>query len=302
MSNQSATTTAVGFVQKDLQAVIQRVTEMRQQGILKMPADYSYENAMHSAWLTLQETTDKDKRPVLTTCSKISIQNSLLKMVTLGLSTMKKQCNFIARGNKLYCEPEYAGNIALAKRYGGLKKIKANPIFKDDIFEFHIDGVTGRKTVIKHEQKLESLGSKELRGAYAIFELEDGSVDTEIMSIMQIRDAWNQGDMKGNSPAHKNFPDQMACKTVINRACKLIIRSSNDEAVMSEFDEASDPVYDTVSEEIRKNANAEEISFEEIHEPPRHTMDFTANAETDEVEIQIAETVYEEPVTNGPGF
>ena len=89
--------------------------------------------------------------------------------------------------------------------------------------------------------------------------MNDGKIDVEIMNIVQIRDAWNQGATKGASPAHKNFPDQMAIKTVINRACKLIIRGSDDSALFSNDDETN-----VVDREIAENANVETISFEDV--------------------------------------
>jgi hypothetical protein len=104
-------------------------------------------------------------------------------MVVWGLSPLKKQCDFIMYGNTLDCTPEYTGNIVLAKRYGKLKDINAIAIFKDDIFEFKVDTKTGRKIVTKHEQTLASIGSKELQGAYAVYELMDGTINTEIMKL-----------------------------------------------------------------------------------------------------------------------
>lgn len=109
---------------------------------------------------------------------------------------------------------------------------------------------------------MESFGTKDLKGAYAICEMEDGTFDVEIMNMIQIRDAWNQGPMKGNSPAHKNFPDQMACKTVINRACKLLIRSSDDSVLMLDDDnDTKDITAESVKTEIKANANKTEIGI-----------------------------------------
>ena len=36
--------------------------------------------------------------------------------------------------------------------------------------------------------------------------MEDGTKYSEVMTMEQVRDAWNQGATKGQSPAHKNFP------------------------------------------------------------------------------------------------
>ena len=69
------------------------------------------------------------------------------------------------------------------------------------------------------------------------------------MNMEQIRQAWKQGATKGESPAHKNFPDQMAIKTVIGRALKIKIGSSDDSELLKD-----NPVSAEVKEEISQNA------------------------------------------------
>src|SRR5690606_1200104 len=146
--------------------VLNRINTFVEAGELVLPKDYSPANALKAAWLILQETQVSNKPPVLVSCSQESIANSLLKMVVWGLSPLKKQGDFIPYAGKLDFVPEYTGNIVLAKRYGGLAENPvANAIYKGDVFEFTIDPATGRKTVTKHEQKLENLGG-EVVGAY----------------------------------------------------------------------------------------------------------------------------------------
>src|SRR5690606_2745510 len=119
-------------------------------------------------------------------CSRESIANALLKMVVWGLSPLKKQCSFIMYGKSLDCAIEYTGNIVLAKRYGNLKSIKANSMFEGDEFAFEVLA-DGSKRIIQHVQTLDSIGSKVVKGAYAVFEMNDGRIDTEIMNMSQIR-------------------------------------------------------------------------------------------------------------------
>lgn len=241
--------------------VMQKIQLFQSAGELKLPQDYSPENAIKGAFLLLSEQTDKSGKSVLHACSKESISMALLKMVTEGLNPLKKQGSFVAYANKLEWVREYFGNIALAKRYG-LKSITAQAIFDGDDFEFEVK--EGVKTITKHEQKLENLGSLNILGAYAIYELEDGTKNTEIMNIKQIHNSWNQGYAKGGSPAHNNFPDQMAIKTVVNRACKIIINSSNDSNLMAdEFETKTiDIVAEEVKNDIKTKANKETIDID----------------------------------------
>lgn len=285
-NTQQTTPQPIEKIKKDISMqVLDKIEAFKQAGELRIPEGYSPENALKAAYLILVETTNKDNKPALEHCTKESIANALLKMVVWGLSPLKKQCDFIMYGNKLDCSIEYTGNIVLAKRYGGMKSIKAQAILEGDDFQFEIDPETARKRVIKHNQNLKSLGSKNVLGAYAVIEMEDGTRDTEIMNIVQIKDAWNQGAMRGNSPAHKNFPDQMAIKTVINRACKLLIRGSDDSILYNEEEKVIDTTSEDVTHEINKNAN-------------RNPLDFAEDVTVEEVKTEQAKEVSEEKTQN----
>lgn len=262
-------------------SVTNRIAQFQATGELKLPDNYAPENAIKSAFLIISELKDKNGQSALAVCSKESVSKALLKMVTEGLNPLKRQGSFIIYGGQLQWQREYAGNVALAKRYG-LKDITAAAIFEGDVFEFEVKN--GVKTVIKHEQSLANLGSLNILGAYAICEMQNGKTFTEIMNFQQIQKSWLQGYAKGSSGAHKNFPDQMAIKTVINRACKLIINTSDDSNLMSdEFDEpiTVDTVAEEVHSEIKQNANKEELGFDQpkASTPPLQTIPIENNIE-----------------------
>lgn len=257
--------TQVAEIKKDISSqVLAKVDSFQKSGELVLPKDYVVENALKSAYIILSDP----KNNLLEKCDKSSVAEALLKMVVYGVSPIKKQCYFIPYGQKLECSVSYAGNIAIAKRYGNLKSIKANAIFEGDTFEFEVDATTGRRKITKHSQTLESIGNPILKGAYAVYELNNGITDVEIMNIKQIQAAWGQGGSKGNSPAHKNFGDQMAVKTVINRACKLLISSSDDSILYDPLEENEyvDTAKGNVQQEIKDNANNETIGFDNIEE------------------------------------
>jgi len=246
--------------------VLTRVNAFQKNGELTIPKDYSPENALKSAYLILSDLKDKNQKPILEVCSKKSIANSLLKMVVEGLSPMKKQCYFIPYGTELTLIRSYQGAVALAKRVSNLIDVVPNVIYQDDVFEFGIDLETGRRKVLKHEQKLSNIDNKKIVGAYCYLLKSDGKNEIEVMTIDEIRNSWNQGQTKGNSMAHQNFTQEMAKKTVINRACKNIINSSTDALLIGEDEEKTevenieqnfeDVRHEIVQEEIK------EISFD----------------------------------------
>lgn len=259
----AAPNTQVSILEKNIaDSTLARVQQMQENNELQLPKDYSAANALKSAWLIMAD------KPELLQCDKASIAYALLNMVTQGLNPAKRQCSFIKYGNKLVMQREYQGSIALAKRYG-LKSVIANAIFKGEDFAYEVDGETGKKKISKHVSSFDSLGT-EVIGAYAIITMTDGSKNVEVMNMKQIQAAWAMGATRGTSPAHKNFPDQMACKTVIGRALKSIINSSDDASLFEDdpITETETPVTAAVKYEITEKGNgangAEPIGFDEV--------------------------------------
>lgn len=257
-------TTAVAKIKKDISAsVLSKVNAFQESGELNLPKNYSPENALKSAYLILSETLDRNKKPVLESCSQESIANSLLKMVVYGLSPIKQQVYFVPYGGKLECTVAYTGNIAMAKRYAGLVDIKANLIMQGDEFEFAINKDTGRKEIVKHNQTLESIGAKTILGAYAIYSTKDGQTDVDIMNWDQITTSWAQGASNGASPAHKKFPGEMGKRTVINRAIKILLRSSDDAILYDGTEkEEIDVTKEDVKHKIKTEANNQIIDID----------------------------------------
>ena len=259
-------------VQKDVvDSVLAKINTFEESGELKLPANYSAPNALKSAWLILQDAVDKNNQPVLVSCTRESIANALLSMVVQGLSPVKNQCYFIPYGKELQLQRSYLGTLAVAKRVGGVKTAVANCIYEGDKFVYSIDPETGLKKIVEHTQDLENLDADKVKGAYAILTTEDGRTIVEIMNMGQIRKAWMQGSMKGGSPAHKNFGDEMAKKSVLGRACKMLIGISDDADLYDEQDvETMDNVAGQRNANIANDANKkavkdiEDASFVEV--------------------------------------
>lgn len=208
--------------------VTSRVTQLVETGQLDLPQDYSYKNAIRAAMLILVDATGKNDTPVLQYCTPQSIGNALYRMVTSGLSPAKNQGYFLPYGNKLVWQPSYLGNIVIAKRTSGLVEINAQVIYEGDEFEYEVDKNTGKKKLIKHVQKFEHIDMNNIKGGYGIAVFEDGSSDLEVMTMFQVRMAWEQGPQKGQSDAHKKFTDQMVKKTIKSRMAKAIAGASDD--------------------------------------------------------------------------
>lgn len=286
MATKNEATTAVAPIEKNVcDRVLNRVNTLEKAGELRIPANYSPENALKGAFLHLQEQKTKDGKSVLEVCSEISIANSLMKMVVQGLSVIKNQCYFIPYGNQLNFQRSVFGTQALAERVSNVKSV-GQVIYEGDEFEFSIDIQSGLKKLVKHVQKLENISNQKIKGAYcSVINIETKEVFIDVMTFEEIKQSWMQGQMKGNGSTHLNFTQEMCKKTVINRALKPLINSSSDANLYMGEDETP-----TAEQEVK--TTIETTAKEIVHDP----FSSIPNAEietTDKEEIKESNTLFE---------
>jgi len=260
--------------------VTSRIRSLIESRELQLPPDYSAENALKAAWLTLQSVTDKNRKPALTVCTKDSIANSLLDMVVQALNPVKKQCYFIVYGDKLNCQRSYFGDMALTKRVLPKSEIYYGVVYEGDEFEYQID--RGKRRITKHNQKVENVKPDKIVATYCIIEPgDDQPAHTEIMTWAQIQQSWKKSPQyktDGSGTPHHEFPDQMALRTVIRRACKTVINSSTDDyLLLHHMNRSDDYVEDAMDAEVAEHANAEtiDIEAEEVTAEPETAQEAT---------------------------
>lgn len=280
--------------------VLNRVKELQKENNLQCPANYSYQNALKSAWLILQETVDRDKKPVLSTCTQMSVMNCLLNMVVQGLSPAKKQCYFIAYGKQLQLMRSYMGTVAVTKRLNAVSDVKAYIIYDGDEFETEYNFKTATLEITKFNPKFENIDNTKIKGAFAVVLGPDGPIYTEIMNIAQIKMAWSKSRTGGQ--VHKDFAEEMAKKTVINRACKMFANTSDDSDILIEAFNKSDVDIETkdinAEDEIKEKANSKEIDIEGNEDIGKNIQD----AEIIEDEKTPEKEKEDIKITNGPDF
>ncbi|HLR58874.1 MAG TPA: RecT family recombinase [Pseudogracilibacillus sp.] len=267
MTNQS-----VAVIQRDITDDVSSKIEELQEGGLVIPENYNYANALKSAFFALENVKDRQQRPALQVCSKSSIANTLLDMVTQGLSPAKTQCYFIVYGDQLQLNRSYFGTQAVLKRLSKVKDIWANVIFDGDVFDYEIDG--GREKLVKHETNFLNRDNPIL-GAYAVVKTSEDEEILTVMTMKEITASWSQAKTKN---VQNKFPQEMAKRTVINRAAKAFINTSHDDDNLiqainnSTADEYENERRDITPEEnqahIEENANQEII---DIDDSPKET-------------------------------
>ena len=210
-------------------AVAERLDTLKDEG-LALPAHYNAQNALKAAYLRLQTVKDRQGRPALTVCTEPSIANALLDMAIQGLSPAKNQCYFIVYENELQMQRSYFGTIAALKRLDSIEDIDAQVIHQGDEFEIGADE-TGHIIVTKFKPSFANL-DKPIKGAFAFIKLTNGRTAYTVMTKAQIDTSWAQSRNRQNN-VQKKFSDEMAKRTVLNRAAKMFINTSDDSDLLT---------------------------------------------------------------------
>jgi len=234
MTNQ---TPAVKTENPELKAKGLSIAEYAQKDIEKLvnnndvilPEDYSVGNAIQAAYLKLLTVKDTKGDYAMKTCNPTSITNSVRAMLIQGLSVDKNQGYFIAYGDQLSFQRSYFGTLAVAKRFTNVVDLETQVIVEGD--EVTVEIINGEMRVTNHKIKNffdRTITKDNIKGAYCIVKLKGGFEKWEVMNREQIMAAWKKSKNTAQT-VHGEFPDQMAKRTVINRALKLIINSSSDK-------------------------------------------------------------------------
>ena len=259
--------------------VIARINSLCEVGFT-MPKDYQFVNAIKMSMLKLQDLKDKNGRPALQVCTPASVSTALFQMATKGLNAALGQAYLLVRGDQLCLQESYFGKVLMVKRI--YPHWNPNPVVirEGDVFEYSIDPATGKKFVVKHEQKLENM-DKDFVGGYLY--LPTG--DLYIMTKKQILTAWSKSSSREQA-THKAFSEKMVGKTLVNSGCNMIINSTPEyqismdeetnmiENKLPDYEEAEDQTYTSKTtdfeevEEVDEAKVAEPVKVEEVVEEP----------------------------------
>lgn len=290
--------TATSEEREWVDSTLVKIEKLEAAGQLHLPKNYSAANALRSAWLAIQDVKNIDKRPALEVCTKSSICNAMLDTVIQGLNPGKNQVYYIVYGDKLQATRSYLGTMTVAKRQEEFLDIEADVVRKGDTFQ--ISKSHGNWVIEKHESAFENIDS-EIIGAYCIITRKDGSQYTDVMTIKQIQTSWSKAK---TNKVQQDFPDQMAKRTVINRACKYFICTSDDSDLVMEsfvqsgdyFENSSIPTLGT-----KDNNGLAELNAEFARDVPSKLADTSKVVDIPVEEIKSCEEKEEEvtPDDNG---
>ena len=244
------------LLQKDItDNIARKLDELKKDGGLAIPANYNPANALKSAFF---EMTNSASGNLLEKCSRESIANSLLNMAIQGLSPAKKQCYFVPYGQNLSMQRSYFGTQKVVKSLTNVDDIWATVIYEGDEFEIEIEG--GRERIAKHTTSFLNRDN-DIIGAYCIIKKSDGEEVLTVMTRKEIEASWSQSK---NKSVQNKFPQEMAKRTVINRAAKAFINTSDDSDALiqavndtteEEFENDQERAVRDVTETVEREAN-----------------------------------------------
>ena len=292
---------------------------------ITVPEGYNVSNEITMALMLIAQTEDKDHRPALESCTRESIMTQLRLMAQNGLSMAQKQCYPIVRGKKLCIDISYFGTISILKRIMPGYDVRANVIYKDDIYDYVFNEEIQCNQIMNVRSSIENR-DKGIVGAYGvIFEKATGKIIySEVMSWKEILTSWSHAK---TDKVQKEFPQEMAKRTLIQRMCKLFLNTEKakdiegvrayNEMVSNSYDDEKDitPSEETVKKQeairqkskgndglksILKKDEAVEVEAKPAESSQTNTAPSNLNAEPKEVKLPVEEKKVEpKPVIEG---
>ena len=246
---------------------------LQNDGSVILPPNYDVNDAVKALYLQALQTTNKQGKPALDVCTRESIEQVVQNYVSRGLNVAKNQCYLVCYGNTLTLQDSYFGKEKQAKAYAGVD-IHSNVIYKGE--EVSIETRSNGTKVINHKPDFSKFDINNIIGAYAVATKEDGTVvDSEIMTMEEIKRSWAKSQSGGT--VHKEFPVEMARKTVIGRLAKGFINTSDDSNKFSSVNSDMGEFY--VDEEMNADLIIEDTQ-------PKKTAKSSTDSEEPEMVIE----------------
>lgn len=203
-------------------------------------------------------------KPELQKYSKEVLATALVRSAQDNLDALNNEVYiYKGYGDKLTYTPSYKGlrKMAIEKSVRPIKDIYAKPIYEKDTVE---------ETFMNGEAKLVYKSNFMNRGKWigvlAVCVFQDNS---EIYELMDMDDINAVKAKSKNSGAWRDFPIEMAKKSVIRRLCKQITLDFKDKQQADMFtgtDEFISDPKEQAAKDISENANTEELLEDDVVE------------------------------------
>lgn len=189
---------------------------------------------------------------------KEAILSNAMKGAIYGLDFMMKECYMVPYGNQLQFLTGYKGACKLAKKYAvrPVNEINAWVVREGDLLDVEI-----RDDNQKFKFQPKPFSNAPIIGAFGAVFYKDGKTEITMINKEGLDAARNQSKAQ-NSPAWKNFTDEMYKKVVLNRMCKTITMDFENAFQHEAFTEGISIETDRkelVKNEVERSANTEDF-------------------------------------------
>ncbi len=212
--------------------------------LLTVPEGYDLGSEMSLAMMKIAQTSDRNQRNALAVCTKESILTALKNMAINGLSMSRNQCYPIVYGNVLQIQRSYFGTIASLERMFPEYKITANVIYQGDEYDYVYNEDTSCYEIKNLKSSLKNKNNP-IEGAFGFIKdrTTGRSVYSECMTMEEISKAWSHAK---TDKVQKEFPQEMAKRTLINRMCKTFVNKNKNVSAeyLSAYNAMTEAEYD----------------------------------------------------------
>ena len=208
------------------------LARLKEAGELDMlPANVSFEAFRNAAVVAMTDN------PAINQCSKESLFKSIRKLAAAGLVPDGREAAIVPYKGQAQAMPMVYGLIKVARNSGEISSIWAEVVRGEEAFR--ISMINGERRFEHDYDPLHRSG--EVKGAYAVAKLKDGTIEVEAMGRDDIEKRRRaSANQKEPNPTGiwAQWYDEMAKKTVIRALVKRLPVSSEDmRRVMVEEDE-----------------------------------------------------------------
>lgn len=206
----------------------------------------------------------------LATMDPQSIKNCIVNVALTGLTLnpVLKLAYLVPRKGKLVLDPSYMGLINVLVTSGAAKKIEADVVCENDVFDYE----KGTSSYIKHKPALADRGP--IIAAYAIAHLANGEIQFEIMNRSELDKVRKSSESvkAGKSSPYDGWEGEMMRKAPIKRLFKFLPKHNIPEQLVRtlELEEENNGVDFKAQgqEAVKSKANAFFDDVEDAQEQP----------------------------------
>lgn len=178
-----------------------------------MPDRYKKE-AERFIQMSIIAFTTSPQRERLEKCKIETFFRSVIEAASYGYALDGKHAYPIPYGNEITCSFDYKALVTCARRAGSIRDARFQVVHKNDEFDWYEENGS-----IKYRFRIaeDETNRGEIRGAYAVVILPDGTTRFEYMSRNELEKV-RKASKSPDSPAWKNWIDRMFGKAVLKRA------------------------------------------------------------------------------------